>query len=249
MAQISEKTSEKGAKKAAKLSYPVLDMKGKEVGSLELDGTVFGAPVQTPVVFDAVMWQLSKRRQGTHSVLTKGAMKGGGKKPWKQKGTGRARAGTNRSPLWVGGGVAHGPKSNPFGYENRLSKRSKRQALAAALTDKINQKGLIILDSLAIPSGKTKDLSTVLSALGCLKEGSAARAVMLCSSADMKASITGGKASPEFMASRNVKGLQVLPVEGLNVFEIVKAKYLVGTKVQFLALQGEVAKRFSKENA
>ena len=248
---MAESLKNSKAKKASasNVSYPVVDMKGKEVGTVDLDAGVFAAPVSEAIVFDAVMWQLSKRRQGTHSVLTKGTMKGGGKKPWKQKGTGRARAGTSCSPLWVGGGVAHGPKSNPFGYENRLSKRSKRQALAAALTDKINQKGLIVLDSLAVPSGKTKDLSKVLAALGCLKDGSAAKSVLLCSSADMKAEVVGGKASPEFLASRNVKGLQLLPVEGLNVFEVVKAKYLVGTKAQILALQGEVSRRFSKENA
>lgn len=256
MARKETKTAKASASKGSKASasspvnYPVVDGKGKEVGTVELDASVFAAPLSEAVVFDAVMWQLSKRRQGTHSVLTKGVMRGGGRKPWRQKGTGRARAGSNTSPLWVGGAVAHGPKSNPFGYENRLSKRSKRQALAAALTDKVNQKGLIVLDSLALKSARTKDLSKVLSALGCPSNGLSARSILLCAGSDLKAmaagkAAKGEKPSPVVLAARNVKGLQLLPVEGLNVHEVLKAKYLIGTKEQVIALQGELLKRFS----
>ncbi len=236
---------------AEKMSYPVVDSSGKSVGSCDLDGAVFSAPVHEALVFDSVMWQLAKRRQGTHSCLTKGEMKGGGKKPWRQKGTGRARAGTNRSPLWVGGGVAHGPKSNPFGYESRLSKRSRRQGLVAALTDMANNKALLIVDRIAIEKASTKSMLKLLSSFGVADK----KVALLVPASSVRVTIRGVKGTtPEVMAAQNLPGVTIMPTTGVNVWELLKCDVLLGERSTFEELQqqlqgrvGEVVKRNRRE--
>ena len=118
------------------LKYDIHNMEGKVVDSADLDVDVFGAKVNLDLVHQTIVWQLAKRRAGTHCSKSRAEVSGGGRKPWKQKGRGTARSGSNTSPVWVGGGVAHGPK--PRDYETRLSKRTRRQALASVLTDKVN---------------------------------------------------------------------------------------------------------------
>jgi large subunit ribosomal protein L4 len=231
--------------KAAVVSYPIVDMSGKQVGTLDLDGAIFAAPILEPVVFETVQWQLSKRRQGTHHCISKGDMRGGGKKPWKQKGTGRARAGSSTSPLWVGGAVAHGPKSNPFGYETRVSKRSRRQALCSALTDMANNKAFIIVDSFSVPSGKTKDMSAALKKLGVSDKRIGFLVPKGASKIPSvkKASLGLRGESSEIRAMQNMDSVTLHPVDGLNVWDLLKADVVIGDKAQFEALQLQLSAR------
>jgi len=199
----------------------VKDMSGKEVESLELNPAVFGIVPMASLVHQTVRWQRAKRRAGTHSVLTRSNMKGGGKKPWKQKGTGRARAGSNNSPVWVGGAVSHGP--TPRKYDFRLPKRTRRQAMASVLSDKVSKDRLVVLKDLQIESGKTRDMAVVLKELGV-----AGKSAIILLAQD-----NGGVRQ----ASRNISKVMTLGVEGANVYDLLKHQYLVGTPEALLKLQ------------
>jgi len=202
----------------------VKDMNGKEVDSLELDGEVFGIVPKASLVHETVRWQRAKRRSGTHSVLTRSNMKGGGKKPWKQKGTGRARSGSNNSPLWVGGAVVHGP--SPKKYDFRLPKRTRRQAMASVLSDKVSKERLVVLNDLQIESGKTRDMAGVLKNIGV--EGKSAVILLAQENGGVQRS------------SRNLPKVLTLAVEGANVYDLLKHQFLVGTPEALLKLQERV---------
>lgn len=206
------------------LTWKVLNMDGKEVGTIDLDPEVFAAPLKKGLVHETVRWQLNKRRAGTHQALTRSMMKGGGKKPWRQKGTGRARAGSIISPLWVGGASIHGPL--PRSYEHRLAKRTRRQAMAAVLSSKAKENQLFILDSLQVNSGKTKDMVKVLKNIGVAGQKAA---VLL---ADRDASIE--------RSGRNIENVLLANVAGINVYDLMRHKVLVGTKDAILGLQARV---------
>jgi len=200
-----------------KLSCKVFDGKGAEVGSLSLSPTVFGAEVLPDLVHATVRWQRAKARAGTHSTLTRTMMAGGGKKPFKQKGTGRARAGSINSPVWVGGAVVHGP--HPRSYEFRFPKRVRKQALLAALTDKVASGKLLVIEDVGT-SGKTTDFVKTLDNLGL---GSSS-VLML---------ITGSGSESEVKtvrAARNIARVEVLPIAGLNVYSILKSESLICSK-------------------
>lgn len=190
----------------------ILNMSGKEVGSLELSENVFAAPLKKHIVHGVVVWQLNKRRAGTHSVLTKGEMQRSGKKPFAQKGTGRARAGTSSSPLWVGGAVAHGPK--PRSYESRLPKRARKQALLGILSQKLGAGELKVVDSLALTTGKTKDFISSLKSMG-LKD--AKKVLFVDSEWD----------SGFERAARNVANVNRLTLDGLNVYDLMNSTVVV----------------------
>jgi len=128
-----------------------------------LDETLFGAKVNEDLLYRAVRMQLANRRQGTHSTKTRGEVSGGGRKPWRQKGTGRARAGSRRSPLWVGGGTTFGPK--PRSYETKLTRKMKRGALAAALSDRAREERLTLIDRIGFDEPKTKAAVALLAQL------------------------------------------------------------------------------------
>ena len=145
-------------------SIKVVDMAGKEVGSMELSEKVFAAEVDQSVLHSAVKVYLANQRQGTQSTLTRSEVSGGGKKPWKQKGTGRARQGSTRSPQWTHGGIALGPK--PRSYRTDLNKKTKRLALISALTDKVNNGKLIVVDDIKLDAYKTKTMVNMFKALG-----------------------------------------------------------------------------------
>ncbi len=213
------------------IKYKVVNASGQEVGTIDLDPEVFGAEVHEGVTFDAVRWQLDKKRAGTHSCLSKGEMKGGNKKPWRQKGTGRARAGSNTSPVWVGGAVAHGPK--PHGYESRVSKRTRWQALTATLSDKVNLKNLIVLDEFKAESGKTKEAAKTLKKIGV--DGSSMFVFPGTNSEMQKCSA--------YKAIKNIESVQPTSVEGLNVYDLLKQKYLVSTIDGVSALQNTIKNR------
>ena len=146
----------------------VVDMAGKEVGEITLSDVVFGAKVNEAVLHAAVRAYLMNQRQGTQSTLTRTEVSGGGKKPWRQKGTGRARQGSTRSPQWTHGGVALGPK--PRDYRLAMNKETKRIALFSALSAKVAAGELIIVDEIALEGYKTAEMTKMLKALGCQKE-------------------------------------------------------------------------------
>jgi large subunit ribosomal protein L4 len=216
---LKKKTAESGA-----ISYPVVDMKGKEIGTIDLDPAVFGLKVDESLVHETVRWQRARKRAGTHQALTRTMKEGGAKKPWTQKGTGRARAGSSISPLWVGGASIHGPL--PRCYDYRLSKRSRRQALAAVLSAKVASKGLVVLSDLEIKSGKTRDVAAMLGSVGA---GEKSSLLMVPQSAESVR-----------RSARNVKDLSMLPVEGVNVYDVLAHEFLIATKAEIAALQSRI---------
>jgi large subunit ribosomal protein L4 len=146
------------------MRVPVRDMSGKQIGELELSDAVFATPVNSSVMHQALMRQMSNARQGTHDTKTRGEVRGGGKKPWRQKGTGRARQGSTRAPNWVGGGTVFGP--TPHKYVKALPKKMQRLALRSALSSKAAAGSLVVVDQMAIDTPRTKTVVKMLSALG-----------------------------------------------------------------------------------
>jgi len=141
----------------------VFDAAGKKVGDVDLDPAVFEAEVNVPVMHQVVVAGAAARRAGTHSTKTRAEVRGGGRKPWRQKGTGRARHGSIRSPLWVGGGVAHGPK--PRDHAKRVNKKMRRLALRSALSDRAREGRIKVLDSLAFDEPRTREAAEVMTSL------------------------------------------------------------------------------------
>jgi len=208
------------------LQYRVLNREGQEVGSFDLDPAVFGESIRTSVVHDTIVWQRNRKRAGTHSCLSKGEMKGGGRKPWRQKGTGRARCGSNTSPVWVGGAVAHGPK--PHSYETRVARRTRRQALLAALSDKVKSQHLVICEDWEAEQGKSKLVRQALNALG-VAGSSTLLVVPPCTK--------GAKTLTLSRAARNIDGVLVAEPAGVNVYDLLRCRYLVSSVEGMRALQ------------
>jgi large subunit ribosomal protein L4 len=146
------------------MRVPLKDMSGKQVGELELSDAIFASPVNTSVMHQALVRQMSNARQGTHDTKSRGEVRGGGKKPWRQKGTGRARQGSTRAPNFVGGGTVFGP--TPRKYTKALPKKMQRLALRSALSAKAAAGALVVVDKVAIDAPKTKTVVNMLSALG-----------------------------------------------------------------------------------
>ena len=149
-------------------SVKVVDMTGKEVGEINLSEKLFGAEVSEPVLHAAVRAYLLNQRQGTQSTLTRSEVAGGGRKPWRQKGTGRARQGSTRAPQWTKGGIALGPK--PRDYRVTLNKKTRRAALASALSAKVAEGSLVVVDSVKLDAYKTSEMVKMFAALGLTKE-------------------------------------------------------------------------------
>ena len=182
----------------------VVDMAGKEVGTMELSETVFGADVNSAVLHAAVKAYLSNQRQGTQSTLTRTEVSGGGKKPWKQKGTGRARQGSTRAPQWTHGGVALGPK--PRSYRVKMNKKEKRAALLGAFSAKVAENEMIVVDSIAATEYKTKTMLAMLTALGAAK----------------KALVVLPAADPMVIKScANIPGVRTAVYNTLNVYDVL----------------------------
>lgn len=189
----------------------VLNWKKEKVGSVDLAADVFETPVKKDILHTVVQWQLASRRQGTHMTKTKGLVSGGGKKPFKQKGTGGARQGSSRSPLMPGGGTMFGPQ--PRSYAFVLPKKVRRLGLSMALSHLQKEGKLFVVDSMQ-SEGKTAELSKRLQAFGLKK------AVLVDSAVDDKFS----------RASKNLETFKYFPVEGLNVFDLLKYDAAVITK-------------------
>jgi large subunit ribosomal protein L4 len=173
------------------------------VGQLELRDDVFGIPVKPHVLHEVVLYQLAKRRAGTAKVKGRSEVRGGGKKPWRQKGSGRARAGTSRSPIWRGGGTIHGP--HPRSYEMRVPKKVRRLALKMALSQKVIDQEMTILDALQLEAIKTKDFAAILNRFEFKKI-----LVVLDRSDEMVEK-----------SARNIPNVKVLRSEGLNVYDLL----------------------------
>ncbi len=200
-------------------SVAVVDMSNNKVKDVELP-PLFGSDVNSHLLYSAVVNQLANKRAGTASTKTKGLVSGGGKKPFKQKGTGRARAGSSRSPLWRHGGTVFGPMPRDYSYS--IPKKEKRAALAAALTAKVGENRLIILDKLSLAEPKTKQMAELLQKLGVSES-----ALVLIASANRNVAL----------ASRNVPNVKVLRMENINVYDLLKYRYLITTQDAISAMQ------------
>lgn len=191
----------------------VLDQAGKKVGEQELDPAVFDAQVNVPVMHQVVVAGQAAARQGTHSTKTRAEVRGGGRKPWRQKGTGRARHGSIRSPLWVGGGVAHGPK--PRSYAMRVNKKMKRLALRSALTDRVREGRVRVVEGLAFDEPKTARAVEFLDALGL------AGRILL---------VLGGPSEAVEKSFRNLPYVKIDFPGNLSTYDVLFADWVVFTK-------------------
>ena len=188
----------------------VVDMSGKEVSTLTLSDKVFGAEVNGAVLHTAVKAYLANQRQGTQSTLTRTEVSGGGKKPWKQKGTGRARQGSTRSPQWTHGGVALGPK--PRSYRITITKKTRRTALFSALSSKVADGKMIVVNNIATDAFKTKTMVGMLNAIG----------------ADKKALVVLPEVDAKVVKScDNIEGVNTTVYNSINVFDILNCDTLV----------------------
>lgn len=189
----------------------VFDMTGKSVGEMTLSDAIFGIEPNTSVMHAAVVNYLANQRQGTQSTLTRSEVSGGGRKPWKQKGTGRARQGSTRAPQWTHGGIVFAPK--PRDYTVTLNKKVKRLAMKSALSSKVQDNEMIVVDSIATEGYKTKKIAEMLKALGSEK-----KALIVLSEVDAQV----------IASAANIPGVKTAQVNTLNVYDILNAdKFIV----------------------
>ena len=191
----------------------VFDIANNKVGDIDLNESIFGVEMNAVLLHQAVLMQLAAQRLGTHATKTRSFVRGGGRKPWKQKGTGRARSGSTRSPLWVGGGTVFGP--HPRKYAFSMPRKQRRLAIKCALSDKVKSGDFIVLDSLSFDAPKTKQ---VVKLLGDFK-------------IDAKTLfITADEAENVEKSARNIQGVKAINTNGLNVFDILNSDKLFITK-------------------
>lgn len=189
------------------------NMSGAEVGEIELADSVFGIKPNEHVVHEAVVMQRASLRQGNHKVKWRSEVSGGGRKPWRQKGTGRARQGSTRSPNWVGGGVVFGPRPRSYAY--KLPKKVRRLAIKSVLSAKVNEQNVIVLDQLSFEQPKTKDFVGMLQNLNV----------------DRKALVVGIDYDENVvLSSRNIPGVKYVDAEGINVLDVLSYDKLIMTK-------------------
>jgi len=202
----------------------VYNIQKEKVGELDLKDEIFGVEVQGHLLHEVVTWQLACRRAGTASTKTRAEVHGGGRKPWRQKGTGRARVGSIRSPLWRGGGVVFGPKPRSYAYT--LPKKVRRLALKMALSSKLANGQLVVLDAYPHTTPKTKDFVEVLRTFDLSK------ALFVTQEANRALTLS----------ARNVPHVQVMPPAGLNVYDILKHTHLVLFSPALSAIEARLAK-------
>jgi large subunit ribosomal protein L4 len=206
------------------MELDVIDRQGTSVEKIAVADSAFGAEVKTHLFHQVVRMQLASRRRGTASTKTRGEVSGGGKKPWRQKGTGRARQGSTRSPLWRGGGVALGPKPRDYSYG--LPKKVRRAALRSALSMKVREGLLKVVDRIDIAEPRTKQMVSFLKDLGMEK-----RVLVLL--ADDNTNVQ--------LAARNLPDVKVLHVDGVNIYDLLAHDYLICAKDALMKLQERVA--------
>ncbi|HEX2024845.1 MAG TPA: 50S ribosomal protein L4 [Actinomycetota bacterium] len=201
-------------------SVDVLDRTGKKVGDHDLDPAVFDVEVNPQVMHQVVVAGMAAQRAGTHSTKTRAEVSGGGAKPWRQKGTGRARHGSNRSPIWVGGGVAHGPR--PREYDKRVPKKMKRLALRSALTDRAREGRVKVIDSLDIDRPSTKDAVDIL-------ESIEAQGLVLL--------VLDGPQEAVVKSFRNLSHVKMTTPARLGTYEVLAADWVVFTRAAVEAVK------------
>ena len=197
----------------------VYNMEGKEVGTMELNDAVFGVDVNEHLVHMAVVAQLANKRQGTQKAKTRSEVSGGGRKPWRQKGTGHARQGSTRAPQWTGGGVVFAP--TPRDYTIRLNTKEKRLALKSALTSRVQENKFIVLDELKFDEIKTKKMQAVLDALNVSK------ALVVLNDNDANV----------MMSARNIANVQTALTNTINVYDILKYNTVIVTKAAVATIE------------
>lgn len=191
----------------------LLNTTGKKVGDIELADSIFGIEPHKYVLHQAVTMQLASLRQGTHKVKGRSEVRGGGRKPWKQKGTGRARQGTIRAPQWKGGGVVFGPTPRSYGW--KLPKKVRRLAIKSALSAKVQGNEIIVLDNLVLSQPKTKEFIAILKNLNV-----ASKALVVTATADEQV----------ILSARNIPGVKVLAADGINVLDVLAHDQLIITQ-------------------
>jgi large subunit ribosomal protein L4 len=197
----------------------VLNMAGQEVGTLELNDAVFAAPVNEHLVHLAVVSQLANKRQGTQSAKTRSEVRGGGRKPWRQKGTGHARQGSIRAPQWTGGGVVFAPK--PRDYSVKMNKKEKRAALRSVLTTKVNENKFVVIDEFKFDEIKTKTAVAMLAAVN------APKALVVAEEKDNNL----------VLSARNIADVKTATVNTINVYDILKYDTIVASKAAVEKIQ------------
>lgn len=202
----------------------IYNMEGKEIGEIELNDSIFGIEPNEAVVHEAVVMQLASLRRGTQSALTRAEVRGGGKKPWRQKGTGRARAGTIRSPLWRKGGIIFAPKPRSYAYS--IPRKKRRLAVKSVLSAKVNGGDIIVLEDLAFNQPKTKDMINVLANLKVEKKA-------LVVTAD-----TTGYVQE---SARNIPGVKPVAADGINVYDLLNHDKLIITKAAIAKVEEVLA--------
>ena len=231
------------------MNIKVVNMAGQEVGEMSLSDVIFGAEVNKAVLHAAVRAFLMNQRQGTQSTLTRTEVSGGGKKPWRQKGTGRARQGSTRSPQWTHGGVALGPK--PRDYRLGMNKKTKRVALFSALSAKVAAGELIVVDEITLDTYKTAKMVEMLKALGCQKEVTKSYKVTakngdeLVKERKTRTAVVAQKAlvvldTADKMVVKscaNIPGVETTLYSTINVYEVLKAEKVVMTKAAIEKLE------------
>lgn len=190
----------------------VYNIEGKEVGTIDLNDAVFGVEINEHLLHMAVVQQLANKRQGTQKAKTRSEVRGGGRKPWKQKGTGHARQGSTRSPQWTGGGVVFAP--TPRDYSFKLNKKEKRAALLSALTSRVEDKKFIVLDEMNFTEIKTKNFQAALNNLNVSK------ALVVLEDDNRNADLS----------ARNIPGVRTAKVNTINVYDILKYNTVIATK-------------------
>lgn len=188
-----------------------VNFKGEVIGQFELSDAVFGAPVHVPAMHQVVVAHLANCRVGTHDTKDRSEVRGGGKKPWRQKHTGRARAGSSRSPVWVGGGVAHGP--HPRDYHQKVNKKVRRLALRSALTLKVQEQNMLVLEKFDVEAPKTKVMVEFLSNIQGTKP------IFLLHETNMAV----------IRSAANIPGAEVLHVDSVNVYDLLNHDQLIAT--------------------
>ncbi len=197
----------------------VYNMEGAQVGELELKDSIFGVEINEPLIHRAVVLQLANKRQGTQSAKTRGEVSGGGRKPWRQKGTGHARQGSTRSPQWTGGGVVFAPK--PRDYSFKMNKKEKRLALKSVLTSRVQEDKFVVLDELKLEDAKTKVLVKILQNLKVDK------ALVVMDNNDQNV----------VLSARNIPGVKTALTNTINVYDILKYDTVVTTKAAVAAIE------------
>ncbi len=202
-------------------NVPVYTQEGKKTGEMELSAARFGVKVNLALVHEAVVAQQANRRHAIANTKTRGEIRGGGKKPWKQKGTGRARQGSIRSPQWVGGGITFGPRSNR-NFSLKINRKARRKALFMALSDKVATEGLLVLESFTPKAGKTKEMAALLTALPVKRS----------------ALYVVPSSTPSLVRiSRNLKRVHVVTANSLNLEDVLQAGTVVFEKSAVAAFE------------